>query len=385
MRRYTERFVLTPGPTEVPHRVRTALIKKTTNPDLDPEFLELYNSARSKLRRLIGADKADLYVWVGEAMLGLDAAVANTVKEGTKVLVVDNGVYGEGFADLVRLYGGRPITLGLDWRRPADLHAVERALEVNKDVEVVTLVHCDTPSAIFNDLKEVGRIVRSFGPLLIVDAVSSIGAAEIKFDDWGVDILVGGSQKALNAPAGLTVFAASGRAWERFKSVGRPSFYMNPMLWRDMLDGRGVFPYTFSDVLLYALDEGLNLLFEEGLDSVFSRHEAARRAAKAALEAMRLEPYPLEVGYTCPSVSAFLAPAGVNPAEVRRLAWEKYGVMIAGSWGRLEGSVLRIGHMGVQASYAYLSLAFTALGRALADLGHKADVGAAVEALASNF
>ncbi|MEL9990369.1 MAG: alanine--glyoxylate aminotransferase family protein [Thermoproteus sp.] len=385
MRHYTDRFILTPGPTEIPHRVRAALIKKTTNPDLDPEFLKLYNSVRAKLKRLIGADRADLYVWVGEAMLGLDAAVANTVREGTKVLVVDNGVYGEGFADLVRLYGGRPITLGLDWRRPVDLHAVERALEVNKDIEVVTLVHCDTPSAIFNDLREAGKIVRSFGPLLIVDAVSSVGAAEIKFDDWGVDILIGGSQKALNAPAGLTIFAVSERAWERFKSVGRPSFYMNPMLWRDMLDGRGVFPYTFSDVLLYALDESLNLLFEEGLDSVFSRHEAARRAARAALEAMRLEPYPLDVACTCPSVSAFLAPAGINPADIRRLAWEKYGVMIAGSWGKLENSVLRIGHMGVQASYAYLSLAFTALGKALADLGYKADIGAAVEALSSKF
>ncbi len=385
MRRYTDRFIMTPGPTEVPHRIKTALVRETTNPDLDPEFLELYNSTRSKLKKLIGAEKADLYIWVGEAMLGLDAAVANTVREGTKVLVVDNGVYGEGFADLVKLYGGRPLTLGLDWRKSADLHALERALELNKDVEVVTLVHCDTPSALLNDLAEAAKVVRSFGPLLIVDAVSSVGSMELRFDDWGIDVLIGGSQKALNAPAGLTILAISERAWERFKAVSRGSFYENPLLWRDMLDKQGVFPYTFSDVLLYALDEGLKALFEEGLDSVFARHDAARRASRAALEAMGLEPYPADVSCTCPSVSAFLAPKGVKPSDVRRVAWEKYGVMIGGSWGKLEGSVLRIGHMGVQASYAHLAVAFTALGKALADLGYKADVGAAVEALSTYF
>ncbi|AEA12627.1 Serine-glyoxylate transaminase [Thermoproteus uzoniensis 768-20] len=365
--------------------MRAALIRETTNPDLDPGFLDLYNSVRARLKRLVGAEKGDLYIWVGEAMLGLDAAVANTVREGTKVLVIDNGVFGEGFADLVKLYGGRPVTLGLDWRRSADLHAVERALELHKDVEVVTLVHCDTPSALLNDLRELGKVVRSFGPLLVVDSVSAVGATEIKFDDWGIDVLIGGSQKALNVPTGLTIFAASERAWERFKAVGRGSFYLNPMLWKEMLDGRGVFPYTFSDVLLYALDEGLKMIFEEGLDSVYARHEAARRAARAALEAMGLQPYTADVSCTCPTVTAFAPPPGIRPADVRKIAWEKYGVMIAGSWGKLEDSVLRIGHMGVQASYAHLALAFSALGRALADLGYKADVGAALEAIAERF
>ncbi|MBP1450036.1 MAG: alanine--glyoxylate aminotransferase family protein, partial [Thermoproteus sp.] len=183
MRRFTDKFVLTPGPTEIPHRIRAALARETTNPDLDPAFLELYNSVRARLKDLLGARKADLYVWVGEAMLGLDAAIANAVKEGTKVLVIDNGVFGEGFADLVKAYGGRPITLGLDWRRPADPTAVERALEVNKDVEVVTLVHCDTPSALLNDVREIGKITSHFGALWVVDAVSSIGSMPVKFDE----------------------------------------------------------------------------------------------------------------------------------------------------------------------------------------------------------
>lgn len=384
MRRFTDKFVLTPGPTEIPHRIRAALARETTNPDLDPAFLELYNSVRARLKDLLGARRADLYVWVGEAMLGLDAAIANAVKEGTKVLVIDNGVFGEGFADLVKAYGGRPITLGLDWRRSADPTAVERALEVNKDVEVVTLVHCDTPSALLNDVREIGKITSHFGALLVVDAVSSIGSTPVKFDEWGVDVMIGGSQKALNAPAGLTIFALSERAWDRFKKVDRGGFYLNPFLWRDMLDGRGVFPYTFSDVLLYALDEGLRMLYEEGLDSVYARHEAARRAARAAVEAMGLEPYPSSLDCTCPSVTA-LTVKGVEPAEVRRIAWEKYGVMVAGSWGRLEGEVLRVGHMGVQASPAHLAVAFTALGMALRDLGLKADVGAAVEAITKSF
>jgi len=163
-RRYGERRVLTPGPTELPQRVKAALIRETTNPDLDPQFFKEYQVTAEMVRRLVGAMEGEVYIWAGEAMLGLEAAVANAVKPGTKVLVVDNGVYGSGFADLVKMYGGRPIAMGLGWRDPADPAVVDRWLEKEKDVEVVTLVHCDTPSAVYNPLKEIAKVVSSRAP-----------------------------------------------------------------------------------------------------------------------------------------------------------------------------------------------------------------------------
>lgn len=145
---YTDTFIMTPGPTEIPYRVRLALAKRTTNPDLDPEFLRVYNETRSMLRDILNVKKDSLYIMSGEAMLGLEAAIANTVRNGTKVLVIANGVFGEGFADLVKMYGGEPILVENCeecWRRSVDPSVINRELERHRDVEVVTLVHCDTP------------------------------------------------------------------------------------------------------------------------------------------------------------------------------------------------------------------------------------------------
>jgi len=381
-RRYGERRVLTPGPTELPQRVKAALIRETTNPDLDPQFFKEYQVTAEMVRRLVGAMEGEVYIWAGEAMLGLEAAVANAVKPGTKVLVVDNGVYGSGFADLVKMYGGRPIAMGLGWRGPADPAVVDRWLEKEKDVEVVTLVHCDTPSAVYNPLREIAKVVSSRGALLIVDAVSSIGADEVLFDQWRVGVLIGGSQKAFNAPPGLTILAVSKAALDRAREVGRETFYMNYFVWEEWLR-RGGFPYTMPDVLLYALKESLSKILEEGLSSVFQRHKAARLAARRAVEALGLEPYPQCLECNCPTATAFKTP--VPPAQLRRHIWEKYGVLLAGSWGPLEGEVMRIGHMGVQASPDHLVTAVTALAAGLRDFGLDVDVGRAVEAVVEAF
>ena len=379
---YTDRLVMTPGPTEIPLRVKRAMVRESINPDLDPSFLELYNGVRDKLRRLLGASKADVYVMAGEAMIGLEAAIANTVKPGDKVVVVANGVFGEGFADLVRAYGGEPLMVGVeDWRRSVDLGELERVLERNRDASLLTIVHCDTPSALLNDLRSVARIASSFGLLTIVDAVSSVGGIEIDFEGWNLDILIAGTQKVLNAPPGLTIMALSSEAWNRVRRVGYKGFYMNLALWKEMLDGKGVFPYTMPDVLVYALDEALNIVLEEGLENVYARHARAREASWRALEALGLEAYPASIEHSSPTVTAINVPRGVDDAKLRELTWTKYGVMIAGSWGKLEGKVVRVGHMGVQASRTYMLAAYTALARALRDIGYPASPSKVVEAI----
>lgn len=388
LRVYTDRFILTPGPTEIPYRIKLALMKETTNPDLDPEFLDIYNNARDMLKELLGIRKSSLYIMVGEAMLGLDAALANTIVKGTKALVIGNGVFGEGFADLVQLYGGEPIVIeNCDdcWRRRADPATIERELEKHKDVEVVTLVHCDTPSGILNDLKEISKVVKSFGAMLIVDAVSSVGGVPISFDSANIDILIGGSQKVLNLPAGLTIMAISNDAWDRINRVNYRGFYLNLKLWREMLDEAGIFPYTISDVLIYALHESLKMIMEEGPENVYKRHLVTKKAAWRAIEALGLKLYPSSIEHSSPTVTAFEVPNGINEVELRKIAWEKYGVMIGGSWGRLQGKVLRIGHMGVQASRTHLIIAISTLARSLLKLGYPVNEKQALEAIEEEF
>ncbi len=386
MRFYTDRFILSPGPTGIPHRVRLAMARETTNPDLDPGFLRVYEGVRGKLRELLKAGRSDLYVMAGEAVLGLEAAIANLLRPGDRVVVVANGVFGEGFADIVRMYGGEPILVASEnWRRGVSLEGLDRALERFRDASLVTLVHCDTPSAILNDFEGVARTVRSYGIPLVVDAVSSIGGVPVDFDGWGVDFIIGGSQKVLNAPTGLTIVALRRDLWDRVEKVGYKGLYLNLKLWRDMLDGRGVFPYTMADTLVYALDEALNMIFEEGLENVYRRHGLAREASWRALEALGLESYPESIEYSSPTVTAIVAPRGVDEGRLREHLWLKYGVMLAGSWGKLEGKVFRVGHMGVQASRTHLIIAYTALARGLKDLGYEVNESKAVEAIEETF
>jgi alanine-glyoxylate transaminase/serine-glyoxylate transaminase/serine-pyruvate transaminase len=362
------------------------MARETTNPDLDPDFLSFYNRVRGKVKDLISAQRSDVYLMVGEALMGLEIAIANMVRKGDRVVVIANGVYGEGFADIVRAYSGEPILVASsDWRRSVDLGELERSLEKNGEADLITLVHCGTPSALLNDLRGVAKVARDRGTYLVVDAVSSVGGVEVKFDDGGIDVLIAGSQKALNAPTGVTIMAISKRAWDRIERTGYRGIYLSLKLWREMLDGKGVFPYTISDPLIYALDEALNILFEEGLENVFRRHELARRASWEAAFSLGLEPFPISIDDTSPTVTALLVPKGVEEARLRMHIWNRYGVMLAGSWGRLEGKVIRIGHMGVQASRGHLVQAYIALARGLRDMGFNVSISKAVEAIESVF
>ncbi|PMP88766.1 MAG: alanine--glyoxylate aminotransferase family protein, partial [Caldisphaera sp.] len=366
---YTDEILMTPGPTHISLDIYKSMLTKAKNTDLDEEFIDFYNNLRKKFFKLLNIKKGDLYIMLGEAMLGLETAISNTVKEKEKVLVIDNGVYGEGFKDLVKIYKGIPITMGLDWRKEADPNEVDKVLEKNKDINLVTLVHCDTPSGMLNNLREISKIVKSHNAFLIVDAVSSIATTNIEFDN--IDIIIGGAQKALNIPAGLTIIAISEKIWERIKEVNYQGYYMNLGLWKEMFDNKKTFPYTMNDTLVYALDASINKIFAEGLESVYKRHELAKKASLNALKALNLELYPIEEKYSSPSVTAFLLPNGIKDKELREMTWKKYGVMIAGSWGKLEGKVARIGHMGYQASLNNLLIAYSALSRSLNDLGYK--------------
>lgn len=374
----TDRLIVTPGPTEIPHRVLLAMARKTTNPDLDPEFFNRYDEARSLLAKLLGARKENIVIWVGEAMSGLEAAVANLVKQGDLVAVLSNGIFGDAFADLVSSYGARPLIHKVDYSMILDPDKVKAFLRDDaKDAKVVTMVHCETPSGTLNNLKEIAKTVKSEGKLLIVDSVSSMGGVEIDAS-WGVDILIGGSQKVLNLPSGLTILAISDEAWREIEKVGYRGFYLNIRLWREVVE-KMEFPYTHSEPLINGLLESLKMIFEEGPSNVYSRHRAVATGVVNAVESMGLKLVPSSREYSSPTVTAFYVPDGISETKVREAAL-RYGVFLAGSWGPLKGRVVRIGHMGYTASINHMVNAIVALGKALRELGYGVNIGDAVEA-----
>ena len=377
----TDTLIATPGPTEIPHRVLLAMARRTTNPDLDPEFFRRYDEIRSMIAEMLSARKGNVVVWVGEAMSGLEAAVANLVRNGDKVAVLSNGVFGDAFADLVRAYGGVPIIHRVEYTKILDPDKVTQFLRSEaRDARIVTMVHCETPSGTLNNLRELAKAVKSEGKLLIVDAVSSIGGVEINVG-WGVDILIGGSQKVLNLPSGLTILAVSDEAWEAMERVDYRGFYLNIRLWRDVVE-KMEFPYTHSEPLINGLLESLRMIREEGLENVYRRHKAVAKGVISAVEAMNLRLVPESENFSSPTVTAFYVPNGLSDVKVIEVA-RSYGAFIAGSWGPLKGKVLRIGHMGYTASINAMTNAIVALARALNDLGYRIKIGDAIEAFLS--
>ncbi|HEV2138928.1 MAG TPA: alanine--glyoxylate aminotransferase family protein [Nitrososphaerales archaeon] len=365
-------LVFTPGPTEVPARVLRRMAAPITNPDVDRKFVRFYEEVQSKLMALMKT-KSDVLIMSGEGLLGLEAAVASLVGRGDQVLTVTNGVFGDGFVDYVRLYRGVPVPVVADYDRPIDPEKVGEALDAHKEIRVATFVHCETPSGVLNPLKEVATQCRKRDVLLVADVVSSLGGVPVEADAWGVDVCLGASQKCISAPPGLALVSMSEHAWEivRSRKDEIPSYYLSLGQWNEWWKKSKVFPYTPSVSDIYALDEALDMIFEEGLRSVFSRHTKVSRALLAALRAMGLAPFPASDKSHSPTVTAFRTPARVDEERLIAVMENCYSVMIAGSWGKLTGKVLRLGNMGYNAYPKKAIKATRALENALKDLGFR--------------
>ncbi|MDG6986105.1 MAG: alanine--glyoxylate aminotransferase family protein [Nitrososphaerota archaeon] len=364
-------LIYTPGPTEVPPRVLRRMARGITNPDLDYNFPKFYEELQGKLMKVMKT-KNDVLVMSGEGFLGLEAAVASLVKRGEKVLAISNGVFGDGFADLVKTYGGVPKLVGGPYDRPVSPEAVSAALDADREIGVATFVHCETPSGVLNPLKEVARVCRDRGVMLVADVVSSLGGVRVEVDEWGVDVALGASQKCFSAPPGLAIVSVSDRAWERVRARrgSIPAYYASLWQWNEWWKKRRQFPYTASISDINALDEALDMLLEEGLSRSFSRHRRISRAVLAGTRAMGLEPYPKDDSYHSPTVTALTKPAGVDADRLMRIMTDRQAVMIAGSWGKLSGKVLRLGNMGYNARPAPTLKALSALGSALKESGY---------------
>jgi len=363
----TRPLIMTPGPTAIDERVRRALSRPITNPDLDPAFFEFYKQVCRKVARIAHTDETVL-IMAGEGILGLEAAVASLVEPGEEVLCLANGVFGHGFADFVAMYGGVPVKVERDFRQPLTVEDLEAVLAGHPKVRVATMVHCETPSGLLNPVQELCPFLSERGIITIVDAVASLGGDEVRADAWKIDVLLAGSQKALSAPPGLTMVSVSERAWEKIKARREPvrGFYLNLNTWREAWLEGGYFPYTQPVSDLYALDEACDILLED-LEGALARHRALAAATRHALTSNGLELYP--ESHFANTVTAFVIPRGLDDEEFRGHLWRKYRVMIAGSWGRLAGQVWRIGHMGYNASRARLAETFLALDAAFGDFG----------------
>jgi pyridoxamine---pyruvate transaminase len=374
-------FNLTAGPAGATSATLAALGRPVLYP-YDPDFLDLYAEAAELARRAFGSAQMPVILH-GEAVLGLEAAAASLIRRDDVVLNLVSGVFGKGYGWWARRYASEVIEIEVPYDSAVPVASVRAALAARPDVTVVSVVHCETPSGTMNDLDAIGPVVAEHGALLIVDAVSSFGAASCDFAGWEADLVVVGPQKCLGGPAGLSLLHVSDAAWEHMAAnPDAPRASMLSILdWQNAHLVDRPFPFSPSVSDVYALHACLEQYLVEGSAAVLARHRTAARAARAGAQALGLELWAAAESICSDAVTAIRVPAGVSEREVIASARQQSGVMLSGGQGDLAGKVLQIGHMGPSAYPLSPVVALTALGRALRGLGVKADVGAAVEAV----
>lgn len=357
--------MMTPGPTMVAENVRKARSMETGNPDLDLDFYDYYKETCELYSELLHTKNESL-ILSGEGILGLEAAVASLTEPGDRVLVLDNGVFGKGFADFVEIYGGKPVLYSTDYHKAIEAEPLRVFLEKDSDFKYATVVHCDTPSGMLNDIAVICPLLKEFGILTVVDSVSGMFGNEVNVDASRIDILCGGSQKAVSAPIGLTMVTISEDAKQAMESrkTKIASFYANLMTFKDYYENKW-FPYSMPISDIYGLRQALQNIKED--KDMIERHARVAAKTREALTRAGLQLY-AENGYSN-TVTVFTIPGGVTAAEILKTMREDYNIMLAGSFDVMAGEVIRIGHMGYNCTEENMVKTLEALGKTLEKLG----------------
>jgi len=379
------RYLMTPGPVEISPGTLKALSLPVIH-HYSPEFIELFEKTTEKVKKVFQTKK-DLIIMQGEAVVGLEASVANILDAGDKILVLDNGPYGAWFGIYVENHGGVVVRLKEDYNKAIDPDKVRAALKENKEIKALTVVHMDTPVGIINPIKEICKIAKEFGVLTIVDSVAALGGIDIRPDDWDIDICICGSQKCLSCPPALAPISISEEAWKVMDEKKTPLklSYLSMTDYRETWIKNRKFPFTPFVSEIYALNASTTEILEEGLPNVFARHKKVAEAIRDAVEAIGLELWPSSQKIASDTVTAIKVPNGIDDEKLRRIMAEKYGVLIAGDVAGLEGKIFRIGHMGYSARMDNALVTIAALERTLQEMKFPVEIGSGVEEILKYF
>lgn len=335
-----------PGPVRVPDEILAAYQTDFGSGDLETEFLDLYNQTEANLQRIIKT-KNHVVIHTGEGMVALWGAIKSCLLPGDRLLAIATGLFGYGFGDMARSIGVEVRTYGTSYDETITNWAeIEEAILEFKP-KMITVIHCETPSGTLNPIAELGRLKQKYGvPLLCVDAVASIGGAQVKTDEWNVDLLLGGSQKCLSVPPSMAFLSVSDTAWDVIQKVDYPGY--DALLPFRHAQENFYFPYTPYWHGMATLKIGTELLLKEGLDDSFARHEKAAAYCRERLVKMGLELFPKPGAVPSPTVTAVKVPQSMKWDDLNQ-RFRKRGLAVGGNYGYLAGKVFRIGHMGTQA------------------------------------
>jgi serine---pyruvate transaminase len=363
---------MTPGPTPVPPEVLAALAEPVVH-HRGRDFREIYERCLARLRDVYRTEH-DVLLYTSSGTGAFESAVANLTSPGDRVLVVSAGSFGERWAAMTRAYGAEVVHLRLDWGETPEPDDLRPALAAG-GVGVVYLVHSETSTGVVADVHALAAVAKEAGALVVVDAVSSLGAVPLETDAWGIDVVVSGSQKALMCPPGLAFVSVSPPALDASARSTSPRFVLD---WERTRAAQAKLdaPFTPAVSLVRALDVALGLLLDEGLEAAFARHARLGRACREGAKAMGLELFSPDEDRSA-VVTAVRAPDGVDATRIVAELRERFGITLANGQGELKGKIIRIGHIGWFDVFD-ITTALAALEVALGDAGAEIERGVAV-------
>lgn len=373
-----KRYLLTPGPTTVPEKVLLTMAEPIIHHRTN-EYRKVLGEVIENLKYVFQT-KNDVLILASSGTGAMEAAVVNLLRRGEKALVVRGGKFGERFAEIGEAYGVRIENLDVEWGKAVSPHDIQKIIENDKEIKAVFVTLCETSTGVVNNVAAIGNIVKETEACLVVDAISALGSVEIKTDEWGLDMVVAGSQKGLMIPPGLAFISVSEKAWTKIKGGPKgdntlPSYYFDLKKTRESLL-KIDHPFTPPVTLVLALREALAMIKEEGLERVLARHRRLAEAMRAGIKALGLELYGESPS---DSITAVKVPPGIDGLALVKKLSEEYGLTIAGGQEELKGKIFRIAHMGYSDRFDMI-IAISALEMVLKKMGAEITLGAGVKA-----
>jgi len=365
-----------PGPTPIAPEVQRAM-ERTILGHRSGEFSSIFGETIAKAKRLFQTEQ-DVLVVASSGTGALEMAVANVVEPNDKVLVIVTGVFGGRFAKIANAYKAEVLTCDFEFGQAAEPAKVAEMLKANPEIKAVFATHCETSTGVVNPIKELAEVVKDTNAVFVVDSVSALVGMDLKMDDWGVDLAVTASHKALGLPPGLALIAVSQKAWKMVEQHKGPRFYWDLKAYRDNA-AKNTTPFTGPVSLVFGLNQSIDLIEQEGLEEGFNRHFLLRDMVRAAVKGLGLTLFVEDDKYASCTVTSIKGDERFDVEKLRKVLREDYKIVAAGGQQHLKGQIFRIGHMGYTHPMDMLTT-IAGLEMALEQVGYPVELGAGVKA-----
>jgi len=372
-------YLLTPGPTPLPPEVCEAQARPIIH-HRTPQFQAILKEAEEGLKYVFQTVN-DVFILTSSGTGAMEAAVINLLSPGDTALCVQGGKFGERWTELCKAYGINAEVINVEWGNAVSPEEIDKRLKADPKIKAVFTTLCETSTGVANDIEKIGAVIKKYDAVLVVDAISGLGAIDLKTDAWGVDVCVSGSQKGLMLPPGLAFVSLSKKAWGKINESKCPKYYFDFKVAKKALDSTDT-PFTPAITLVIALNEALKLMKADGLENIFIRHKKMADATRAAMKALGLELFAPVAGSDV--VTAVKVPAGIDGEKLVKTMRDTYGVTIAGGQAELKGKVFRIAHMGFIAEFDIIT-GISCLEKVLHQMKYNFNLGAGVKAAEEVF